>query len=257
MTSDSHVAITYVGHATVLVEVGGVRILTDPMLRSSFGPARRVCGKPRREDLGRVDAVLISHLHHDHFDRRSLAMVGTDVPLVVPAGAGALAKQAGFARVRELPRGASVEFGGVAVRAVPAVHHGRRLPFGPSAETVGYVLSAGERSVYFAGDTGLFDGMAHLAAHVDVALLPVWGWGPHLRGGHLTPALAAEATRLIHPTFVVPIHWGTYWPWGLGWYRRGRLTAPPAEFRDHVVAQGLPSTVVVLEPGGRRVFEEL
>jgi L-ascorbate metabolism protein UlaG (beta-lactamase superfamily) len=159
--------------------------------------------------------------------------------------------------VEALPREASVEFGSVAVRAVRAVHDGRRFPFGPAGETVGYVLTAGARSVYFAGDTALFEGMAHLAAHVDVALLPVWGWGPHLRGGHLTPALAAEATRLIRPTYAVPIHWGTYWPRGLSWYRRGRLTAPAAEFRDHVMAQRLPSTVVVLEPGGRRAFEEL
>ena len=204
-----------------------------------------------------MDAVLISHLHHDHFDRRSLAVVGTAVPLVVPAGAGGFAKRAGFTFAEELAAGASVDFGGVGIRAVPAVHHGRRLPFGPNAETVGYVVSNGARSVYFAGDTALFDGMAGLGGHIEVALLPVWGWGPHLRGGHLTPALAAEATRLIRPAFAVPIHWGTYWPSGLGWYRKGRLTAPATEFRDHVMARGLASTVVVIEPGGRRDFEEL
>ncbi len=248
-------AITYVGHATVLVEIGGRRILTDPVLRASFGPIRRVCPVPRPEAIDRVDAVVISHLHADHFDQQSLARF-VDELVVVPAGAREFARGAGLRGAVELQRGASLDVGGVNVEAFPAAHDGKRFPRGPTAEAVGYLLSAGGRSVYFAGDTALFDGMAALRSRVDVALLPVWGWGPHLRRGqHLTPRQAAEAVALIRPAFAIPIHWGTYWPRGLGWYRRGRLTAPAIDFRDHVEALGLPTTVVVLEPGRRWSLE--
>jgi L-ascorbate metabolism protein UlaG (beta-lactamase superfamily) len=149
-----------------------------------------------------------------------------------------------------------VDIAGVSIRAVAAVHEGGRFPLGPRADAVGYLLTSEDRVVYFAGDTALFDGMSALCPRVDVALLPVWGWGPHLRGGHLTPRLAAEAVHLIRPAVAIPIHWGTYWPRGLGWYRRGRLTAPPAEFRDHVQARGMATTVVVLEPGSRWALED-
>ncbi|MEX0781217.1 MAG: MBL fold metallo-hydrolase [Dehalococcoidia bacterium] len=250
-SNGGRLAITYVGHATVLVEMGGARILTDPLLRSSFGPIRRVCPVPRPEQIGRVDGVVVSHLHHDHFDPRSLASLGNDLPVVVPSGAGVFAERAGLRGVVELGRGATLNIAGVRIEAVPAVHDGRRFPRGPRADAVGYRLAAEDRVVYFAGDTAIFGGMAALGPGVDAALLPVWGWGPHLRGGHLTPRRAADAVRLIRPAFAIPIHWGTYWPTGLGWYRRGRLTAPAAEFQHHVEALGLPSTVVVLEPGHR------
>ncbi|MGH2611008.1 MAG: MBL fold metallo-hydrolase, partial [Tepidiformaceae bacterium] len=204
--------------------------------------------------IGRVDGIVVSHLHQDHFDPPSLARLGSDLPLVVPSGAGPFARREGLQSAVELAPGASVELAGVSVRAVHAVHDGRRFPLGPTADAVGYLLTKEDCVVYFAGDTALFDGMATLGAPVDVALLPVWGWGPHLRGGHLTPRQAAEAVRLVRPAFAIPIHWGTYWPRGLGWYRRGRLTAPAVEFRDHVEARGIPATVVVLEPGDRWVL---
>ena len=180
--------------------------------------------------------VLISHLHWDHLDVPSLRALGRDTPIVVPAGAGPWLRGAGFDDVREMAVGDEVAVGGVALRAVEAHHSGYRPPLGPTAPPLGYVVR-GSRSVYFAGDTDLFDGMRNLARPgelIDVALLPVWGWGPVLgRGRHLDPLRAAEALRLIRPRAAVPIHWGTYWPHALGRVLPARLIEPPAAFAEY------------------------
>ena len=113
---------------------------------------------------------------------------------------------------------------------------------------MGYVVT-GSRTVYFAGDTDLFEGMAALPGPIDVALLPVWGWGPTLgRGLHLDPHRAAEALRLIRPREAVPIHWGTYWPHALGRVYADRLIDPPAAFAEYAAelapdVRALPTAV--------------
>ena len=223
----------FIGHSTVLVELDGIRILTDPVTRSRVGPLRRVVPVPARDRLRDIDLVLLSHLHWDHLDVPSLRDVGRDVPLVVSAGAGAWLAAAGFSDVREVVVGDIVEVGGVRIRAVPAVHSGYRPPLGPTAPALGFVLD-GSRSVYFAGDTDLFAGMGDLRGTVDVALLPVWGWGPTLgRGLHMDPRRAAESLRLIRPRAAVPIHWGTYWPHAMGRVFPERLVEPPAAFVEY------------------------
>lgn len=177
-----------------------------------------------------MDAVLISHLHHDHLDLASLRRLGGNPRLVVPRGAAAWLRVRGFAEVEELDPGESTSVGGVRVRAVHAHHGGFRAPTGPHAGAVGYLIE-GSRSVYFAGDTGLFEGMRELGGAVDVALLPVGGWGPTLPSRHhLDPVDAARAAALIRPRVSVPIHWGTYWPVGLRWLRPERRHGPPARF---------------------------
>lgn len=249
-------AVTFVGHATALIELAGLRILTDPLLRTRLGPIRRVVPPPNRAVLERLDAVLISHLHHDHLHVPSLRMLPNGVPLIAPVGAGRLLRGAGHAEVKELPQGGAVCIGGVSVRAVEAVHSGLRAPFGPRAQAVGYVLTAPRRAIYFAGDTEVFPGMGRLHPQLDLALLPIWGWGPHLRGGHMDPARAAKAVQLIRPRYAIPIHWGTYWPFALGRYRRSRLTAPADEFRHFVQELAPISTAVVLAPGERWEMQE-
>ena len=182
--------VTYVGHSTVLIATDGVRLLTDPILRGRVAHLRRK-GTVPAEALEDIDAVLISHMHMDHLDRPSIQRLGTDVPLVVPRGAAALLRRKRFRRIIELAEGEDVTIGGVTVTATHADHEGDRLPFGASAPAVGYRI-AGERSAYFAGDTDLFDGMDEIGGGgLDVALLPIAGWGPTLPPGHLTPATAA------------------------------------------------------------------
>ena len=227
--SHPDLAIDYLGHASLLVELDGVRFLTDPALRARIGPLTRVAPPLAGGRPSPVDVVLVSHLHLDHLDLPSLWGLGAGIRLVAPRGSAAWLRSRGVEDIVELASGESVDVGGVTVRAVPARHGGYRPPGGPTAQAIGYVLD-GRRSVYFAGDTGLYPGLADLAGRIDIALLPVWGWGPTLRTrDHLDPISAARAAALIQPRVVVPIHWGTYWPAGLGWLRRDRLSAPPRE----------------------------
>jgi L-ascorbate metabolism protein UlaG (beta-lactamase superfamily) len=226
-------SLDFIGHSAVVIDLDGVRLLTDPVTRARVGPLRRVEPVPARDRLRDVDAVLISHLHWDHLDVPSLRDLGRDTPMFVPAGAGPWMGSAGFTHVREMAVGESADVGGVAVRAVPAVHSGYRPPLGPTAPPLGFVVR-GSRSVYFAGDTDLFDGMGQLGEPIDLALIPVWGWGPTLgRGLHLDPLRAAQSLRLIRPRAAVPIHWGTYWPHALGRVFPERLVEPPAAFVEY------------------------
>jgi L-ascorbate metabolism protein UlaG (beta-lactamase superfamily) len=231
----------------VLIELGGVRLLTDPVLRPRFAHLKRHGAAPAPEITEGVDAVLVSHLHLDHLDPASLSRLPRRVRLIVPRGAGEFLRGRGFPHVEELAPGQSQDVGGVEVVATPAAHDGRRWPLGgPRASPIGFVLR-GVRSIYFAGDTDLFESMDRLEPGLDLALLPVWGWGPTLGPGHLNPERAARAAQLLRPRIAVPIHWGTFYPRGR---RMGdRLTAPPREFAERVADLAPEVTVRVLEPG--------
>jgi L-ascorbate metabolism protein UlaG (beta-lactamase superfamily) len=128
---------------------------------------------------------------------------------------------------------------------VEAVHSGRREPFGPEGQAIGCVIE-GSRTVYFAGDTDLFPGMGVLAGRLDVALLPVWGWGPSVGEGHLDPQRAAEAVALIGPKLAIPIHWGTF---ALPWARDGGSDRPAREFAKLAAELAPEVEVRVLAPG--------
>ena len=202
--------ITFVGHATVLIELGGARLLTDPVLRPRLlGLIERHPPAPAVSVTEDLDAVLISHLHHDHLDFASLRRVGRATRVICPAGARRTFVRRGYREATELAEGQSVTVGGATVTATHAVHEGRRFKFGPLVEAAGYLIEARGRTVYFAGDTDLYEGMDELAGRVDVALLPIAGWGPRLGRGHLNPRSAAEAAARIQPRVAIPIHWGT------------------------------------------------
>jgi L-ascorbate metabolism protein UlaG (beta-lactamase superfamily) len=240
--------IEYVGHATVFVDLDGVRLLTDPLLRTRVAHLRRSTPVNARALRG-LDAVLISHAHYDHLDLPSLDKLGKKIPVVVPRGLGGLLRKRKFESVLEVEVGETFAIGELAIRAVRAEHDRGRGPFGASADPLGYVVS-GSRSIYFAGDTDLYDGM-HELGPVDVGLIPIWGWGPSLGSGrHLDPARAAEAVARIRPALVVPIHWGTYFPIHLGLAGRpGFVDVPPVEFAAALKEQGAETRVEVLRPG--------
>jgi L-ascorbate metabolism protein UlaG (beta-lactamase superfamily) len=237
--------ITYVGHATVLVELDGVRLLTDPILRDRVLHLRRVAPPAAPEVAHGVDAVVVSHAHWDHLDVPSLDRVGRQVRMVVPRGTGTLLRRRGFAAVVELVAGERVPVGAVEVEAIHAEHDGGRGLLGGSNRALGFVFS-GSRRVYFAGDTDLFDGMGELADSLDVALVPVWGWGGKAGAGHLDPPRAAEAVRLLRPRLAIPIHWGTL---RVAYHRADSHPRPAEEFAE-LVAELAPETEVrVLAPG--------
>jgi L-ascorbate metabolism protein UlaG (beta-lactamase superfamily) len=235
--------LTWLGHSTVLVELGGERLLTDPALRGRVFHLRRHGDAPG--PLEPIDAVLLSHLHFDHLDLPSLRMLEPQPRLVCPTGSGAFLARAGFPDPIELLPGESVTLGGVRVTATPAEHGGHRRPGAPVVRPLGFVLS-GERSIYFAGDTDLFDEMAELGP-VDMALLPVAGYSPKLGPGHLDAQRAAQAAALIRPRVAVPIHWGTFH--SLTQARGEWFTRPPAEFAARVAELAPDVDVRVLAPG--------
>jgi L-ascorbate metabolism protein UlaG (beta-lactamase superfamily) len=198
--------VTYLGHATVLIELDGMRILTDPVLGSRVGPLVRVVAEPSPELLEEIDVVLVSHAHLDHLDRRSLRRIDRSARTVCAAPAASAVASTGH-EPEVLRPGETVRVGGLEIVATEATHEGRRWPLVGGRESVGFVLR-GSRSVYFAGDTDLFDGMRELG-DIDLALLPVAGWGPRLPAGHLGPDEAARAAAMIAPREAVAIHWGT------------------------------------------------
>jgi L-ascorbate metabolism protein UlaG (beta-lactamase superfamily) len=244
--------VRFVGHATALLGLQRVRVLTDPFLRPSLGPLERHGPVPDAASL-EADIVLISHGHPDHFDPRSIdALPGRPV-IVVPRGLGwpLRARSAGTPDVIEVEDGETLELDGVRIQAVRARHW--ISPGAPRAKPLGYVVEAGRRA-YFAGDTGRFPEMPETLGAVDLALLPIWSWGPHLGPGHLGPRSAAEVAREIHASAVVPIHWGTLYPRHLHRVWKRPLAEAGPRFLGHL--QSLDPTVDVrlLRPGESTVL---
>ena len=241
--------LTYIGHASALLRLDGVAILTDPMLRGWLGPLRRQGRAPDSRVAQLADLVLISHLHRDHLDLPSLRRVPSTTPVVAPRGATRWVGRAGAEQVVEIGVGETITVGGVEVTAVRARHDGYRDGHrGTAIEPLGYLIRRAGLTVYFAGDTDLFPEMSELG-QVDVALLPVWGWGPSVGEGHLDPQRAARAVELIQPRLAVPIHWGTFYPAGLRRLIPGPLTEPPREFA-RLAGRSAPDVEVrVVEPG--------
>jgi L-ascorbate metabolism protein UlaG (beta-lactamase superfamily) len=241
--------VAWIGHSTALVELDGARLLTDPVVRARVAHLRRVGTAADTTTLAGLDAVLVSHLHYDHFDMASLRRLGRSTRVVVPVGAAGMLRRRGFTDLVEVDVGDEVQVGAVTVRATAAEHGGKRSPWGRYAPSVGYLVSGSAR-VYFAGDTDLFDGMSDLAPDLDVVLLPVAGWGPRLPPGHLDPLRAATALALLRPRVAIPIHWGTYYPIHLG--VRGRpsfLDTPPELFREALREYAPAAELRVLRPG--------
>ena len=228
--------VSFLGHSTVVIEDSGVRLLTDPVLRGRVGHLRRHGAAVIGAAWSGVDGVLISHLHHDHFDRRSLELLDRSTPIDVPAGGGKLVRELGF--------------GAVSVLVVHAEHEGGRGPRSAHyAQPVGYVVE-GQRRSYFAGDTDIFDSMTSIGEPpIDLALIPVWGWGSTLGPGHLDPRSAADALALIGPRVAVPIHWGTLYPFGLQRLRPRALSDPPQLFRRYANELLPQCEVRILQPG--------
>lgn len=234
------------GHATVRIDMDGVVLLTDPLLRPAVGPLRRYGRVPPGIGAG-VDAVLLSHSHHDHLDWPSLTRMPGLPLVVVPRGMAPMVRRHGILNVRELEVGEATEVGAVRVQAVPARHRSRRGRMQTPA--VGFVVT-GSRRIYFAGDTDLFGHMTAIAPPgLDLALLPVGGWGPSLGPGHMDAERAAQALALLHPRVAVPIHWGTlYAPW-IPKSRRAFDTAPGPELAARARETAPDTEVRVLAPG--------
>lgn len=245
--------ISYVGHSTVLVELSGARLLTDPVLGRRVGPLIRHGPMPGPATTENLDAVLVSHLHRDHADRASLRRIDRATPFLVPAGSLRFFQREGFTAITELAPGAAAQVGPVTVRAVEARHGGGGRRLAKGSEAIGFLVES-RRRIYFAGDTDLFPGMGEIGPGLDLALLPVWGWGPSVGPGHLDPERAARAVALLQPRIAVPIHWGTLYPLGLARLRPSPLRSPAPAFAESVRRLAPQVEVRSLEPGAALVL---
>jgi L-ascorbate metabolism protein UlaG (beta-lactamase superfamily) len=204
-------AVTWLGHATALVELAGRRVLFDPLGR---GRARRA---------GPVDAVLITHSHVDHLNRWTLKAIDRDTLLVVPRGARPIVADLGFREVREAEPGDHVDLGGVDVVAVETKHDNGRWRKGDAPVCTGYVVRADSLAVHHAGDVDFSDHSVfdELGKRFDLAatLLPIGGMLPVAyyrwrrtamdRGVHIDPDCALDIYQRLGARALVPIHWGT------------------------------------------------
>jgi L-ascorbate metabolism protein UlaG (beta-lactamase superfamily) len=246
--------ITWLGHSTTVLDFPGARVLTDPLLRDQALPLRRRGPRPAPHAWEGSDAVLLSHLHHDHADLRSLRMVSGRPVVTTPRNARWLLSH-GIAGVDgRWDRWDRVSASDLAVRLVPAVHHSRPMPHRPN-ESSGHLLRSGDFVVWVAGDTALFQGMNELpevaGGRIDLAVVPIGGWGPRLSGGHMGPAQAAEACALVRPRWVVPVHWGTLHPPGMRNRPPGWMDRPGELFKQEMVRVAPQCQAVVLSVGTR------
>ncbi|WP_329363425.1 MBL fold metallo-hydrolase [Streptomyces sp. NBC_00669] len=213
------VSVTWAGHASWVVRIGGLTVLTDPVW------SRRIPGTPRRvtpvgvpwRTLPPIDAVVISHNHYDHLDAPTVKRLPRTTPCYVPAGLGEWFRRRGFTRVAELDWWEGTWLRGVRFDFVPA-HHWSRRSLTDTCRTLwgGWVLtdSAGHR-VYFAGDTGYgayFAEIARVHPGIDLALLPIGAYTPRwmLRPVHTDPEEAVQAYLDLGAAAMAPMHWATF-----------------------------------------------
>ncbi len=252
--------ITFLGHASTVIEMDGVRLVTDPVLRRLVGPLYRRVPRPLSEPMTDPDVILISHLHLDHYDPRSLRLFRRDTPILAPVGAGLSLRWRGFRDIHEFAPGDRIRIGSVELVGTDAKHKGTRHPLAARTPSLGYVVS-GTRSVYFAGDTGFFSGIADVwPERLDLAMLPIAGIGPLMpEFKHMSPRHAVKAMELLRPRIVVPIHWGTYHLPGTAIFRLGPDFHRRAPYLFMAQAAALEPDVhaVLLRPGEQLLLEEV
>jgi len=252
-------ALTWWGHASATVQIGGsangARVAVDPLLSDQLFHLHRYTTRPTAE-AAEADVVLVSHLHHDHLHLPSLRRFGHDVPILVPRGGEPLLRDLGAHRVQPVEPGDVVEVGGTTVRVLAATHDGGRGPHTKiTGPPLGFRVDRGERSVWFPGDTELREDMYDVG-RVDLALIPVGGWGPTLEDGHMDPVDGAEAVRRVGAGVAVPVHWGTFWPLGLRRLARAnhhRLFVTPGDRFLTAIAELAPDIRAMLATPGERL----
>ena len=232
----------------MLLELQGTRIITDPLLLNRVLHLVRRSAPVAAKHSADIDAVLISHNHWDHLDLPSLRRLDRQTRIIVPPGVRAMFRRRGYPNVDELNEDEETQVGSVRVRATHARHLGGRPLVSVATTSAGYLIE-GQQRIQFFGDTDRFPGMADIAEDLDVALVPVAGWGPTLGDGHMDPHQAAEAVALLKPRLTIPIHWGTFFPFGIR--RLGRAAGDdPAHRFAQLVAEVAPEIEVrVLNPG--------
>lgn len=245
---DGEIRFTFAGHATMLIESGGHAVLTDPHLTSAAAiwPRFRPPGL-RTGELPPLSAVVVSHPHFDHLDRATLSRLTPGTPLLVGPGSGSLIP--GHLVAHELAPWQHWTSGPVTITAVPARHPARgRYLLDRHREAVGFVITIGEWSIYFAGDTA-FQGsvFAEIRArlHPHVALLPIGAYSPRviMRHYHMDPTEALAAFDLSGAQHFIPIHWGSFQ------LSFESIDRPAVVLRELIARRPDRDRIIIVEPG--------
>lgn len=249
--------VTYIGHATLLIEIGEKRLLTDPNFDLSLGKILPRVSAPgiALDALPKLDAILVTHAHADHLSFDSLDALPADVPLFAPPAVTKWLRGQGYKHAVPLAPGDATTLDGVTIRAAAATHRGNRYGVDRwrSASNM-YLINTNKTSCFFAGDTALMSDTArlvenHLNAHgrsLDLALLPIgyapW-WKPGFRKGHLTSSDALTLFERLKAKYFIPYHWGTF----------NHVTSTAFDAIDRLRAaledHPLHPSVKILEPG--------
>jgi L-ascorbate metabolism protein UlaG (beta-lactamase superfamily) len=257
--------ITYIGHATLLLEVAGSRFLTDPNFDPALGRFLARVSPPgiALDALPKLDAILVTHAHADHLSFASLNALPRDVPLLAPPPVAQWLRKLGYGHAEPLAPSGTARVGGVEVHAKAARHVGARYGVDRwrSAANM-YLLDAGTTSTLFAGDTALTDDTHDLAEEritrrgrrLDVALLPIghapW-WKPGFRRGHLTSDDALTLFERLDARYLIPYHWGTFN------HVTSKAHDAVTRLRSLVLSHARASDVRIIEPGETFVLPEV
>jgi L-ascorbate metabolism protein UlaG (beta-lactamase superfamily) len=210
--------VTWVGHASYVLRIGGLTVLTDPVWSRKIPGVRARLTPPGVDwaDLPPIGAVVISHNHYDHLDAPTIRRLPRQTPVLVPAGLGRWFRRRGFERVAELDWWESLEVDGIRFEFVPA-HHWSRRTLTDTCRSLwgGWIISAPGTTVYFAGDTGYghwFSEIGERHPGIDMALMPVGAYEPRwfMRSMHVNPEEAVRACDDVGARRMATMHWGTF-----------------------------------------------
>ncbi len=246
--------ITFINHATVLIQLGDINIITDPIYSKTVSfilPRLKPVGIPF-DELPHIHFVLISHNHYDHLNLRTLRRICRkfDPIIIVPKGVASYGRRTGFKEVNEMNWGEEKIFGGLKISCVRAKHFsGRKLWDRNKSVFCGYVIEANGKTVYFAGDSGYSDFFKKVGEQfsIDVALLPIGAYRPRqwFKAIHMNPEEAVQTFLDVKAKHFVPIHWGTFK------ISDEPMSEPPILLKQAAEHYGVMERVHILENGGR------